>query len=150
MASVVSTRSGAPEFLGPQLERETEKPLTPPEGWGEKGMRVLLFAHGPYPAPFCEVDGLPALPPGVKPVAWLGFTDELRPNVDKALNGFRDAGITLKVISGDNPETVAALARQAGLSGDALLVSGTRSRRDGRIAVHGSGGALDGLRTRDT
>jgi cation-transporting ATPase E len=57
-------------------------------------------------------------------VAWLGVTDELRPNVDKALNGFRDAGITLKVISGDNPETVAALAKQAGLSGDAQLVSG--------------------------
>src|SRR5215207_8725271 len=115
---------GAPEFLGPQLERETEKPLTPPEGWGEKGMRVLLFARGPSPAPFCEVNGVPALPPSVKPVAWLGFTDELRPNVDKALNGFRDAGITLKVISGDSPETVAALARQAGLSGNALLVSG--------------------------
>ena len=87
-------------------------------------MRVLLFAHGRTPEPFREADDLPALPPGVKPVAWLGFTDELRPNVDKALNGFRDAGITLKVISGDNPETVAALARQAGLSGDAVLVSG--------------------------
>jgi cation-transporting P-type ATPase E len=113
---------GAPEFLGPQLE--TGEPLAPPQGWGEKGMRVLLFAHGATPASFGEVNGLPVLPPGVKPVAWLGFTDELRPNVDKALNGFRDAGITLKVISGDNPETVAALARQAGLSGDALLVSG--------------------------
>ena len=113
---------GAPEFLGPQLD--TDGPLTPPEGWGEKGMRVLLFAHGPRPAPFGEANGLPVLPPGVKPVAWLGFTDELRPNVDKALNGFRDAGITLKVISGDNPETVAALAKQAGLSGNAELISG--------------------------
>jgi cation-transporting P-type ATPase E len=113
---------GAPEFLGPQLD--ASGPLTPPEGWGEKGMRVLLFAHSPEPSPFAEANGLPALPPAVKPVAWLGFTDELRPNVDKALNGFRDAGITLKVISGDNPETVAALARQAGLSGDAVLVSG--------------------------
>jgi cation-transporting ATPase E len=115
---------GAPEFLAPQLELATKGPLAPPQGWGEKGMRVLLFAHGSTPAPFGEVNGLPALPPGVKPVAWLGFTDELRPNVDKALDGFRDAGITLKVISGDNPETVAALARQAGLSGDAVLVSG--------------------------
>src|SRR5215213_2188803 len=85
---------GAPEFLGPQLERETDEPLVPPEGWGEKGIRVLLFAHRSTPAPF------------------------------KAINSFRDAGITLKVISGDNPETVAALARQAGLSGDAVLVSG--------------------------
>jgi cation-transporting P-type ATPase E len=115
---------GAPEFLGPQLERETDEPLVPPEGWGEKGIRVLLFAHSSTPAPFQDMNGLPALPPGVKPVAWLGFTDELRPNVDKAINSFRDAGITLKVISGDNPETVAALARQAGLSGDAVLVSG--------------------------
>src|SRR5829696_6132172 len=113
---------GAPEFLGPQLE--TDGLLAPPEGWDAKGMRVLLFAHGPEPAPFGEANGLPTLPPGVKPVAWLGFTDELRPNVDKALNGFRDAGITLKVISGDNPETVAALARQAGLSGDVELVAG--------------------------
>src|SRR5215213_6887606 len=117
---------GAPEFLSPQLEfaHEINESLTPPEGWGEQGKRILLFAHSPTPAPFGENDGLPVLPPGVKPVAWLGFTDELRPNVDKALNGFRDAGITLKVISGDSPETVAALARQAGLSGDAVLVSG--------------------------
>ena len=113
---------GAPEFLGPQLAGPAD--LTPPKGWSDQGIRTLLFAHGPKPEPFGEANGLPKLPPGVKPVAWLGLTDELRPNVDKALNGFRDAGITLKVISGDNPETVAALARQAGLSGDAQLVSG--------------------------
>jgi cation-transporting ATPase E len=113
---------GAPEFLGPQLEGHGD--LIPPAGWTEKGIRTLLFAHGPKPEPFGEANGLPKLPPGVQPVAWLGLTDELRPNVDKALNGFRDAGITLKVISGDNPETVAALAKQAGLSGEAQLVSG--------------------------
>jgi cation-transporting ATPase E len=113
---------GAPEFLAPQLE--TDSALVPPAGWVDKGMRVLLFAHDPRPASFGEKNGLPALPPGVKPVAWLGLTDELRPHVDKALNGFRDAGITLKVISGDNPETVAALARQAGLSGNVQLISG--------------------------
>jgi cation-transporting ATPase E len=113
---------GAPEFLGPQLEQNGQ--LTPPEGWSDQGVRTLLFAHGPSPKPFDQTNGLPKLPPGVQPIAWLGLTDELRPNVDKALNGFRDAGIALKVISGDNPETVAALAKQAGLSGDAQLVSG--------------------------
>ena len=120
---------GAPEFLGPHLE--TDGPLEPPEGWAEQGMRILLFAHAPQPAPFGQENGLPALPPGVKPVAWLGFTDELRPHVDKALEGFREAGITLKVISGDNPETVAALARQAGFSGDVELVSGIDLERMG-------------------
>jgi cation-transporting ATPase E len=113
---------GAPEFLGPQLAHDG--PLLLPDGWAERGMRTLLFAHGPDPASFGEADGLPTLPAGVKPVAWLGLTDELRPHVDRALQGFRDAGIALKVISGDNPETVAALARQAGLTGDAELISG--------------------------
>ena len=113
---------GAPEFLGPRLE--TKEPLAAPEDWAGEGIRCLLFAYGPRPAPFTEADGLPKLPPGVRPVAWLGFTDELRPHVDKALQGFRDAGIALKVISGDHPETVAALARQAGLASDAELVSG--------------------------
>lgn len=113
---------GAPEFLGPLLHTST--PLTPPDGWAADGIRVLLFAYGEEPTPFGEENGLPTLPNGMKPVAWLGLTDQLRPHVDQALQGFRDAGITLKVISGDNPETVAALARQAGLSGDAELVSG--------------------------
>jgi cation-transporting ATPase E len=110
---------GAPEFLASQLE--TDGALAPPEGWAEQGMRTLLFAHAPRPAPFAEKDGLPKLPPGVRPVAWLGFTDELRPHVDRAIQGFREAGIALKVISGDNPETVAALARQAGLACDQLV-----------------------------
>ena len=113
---------GAPEFLGPQLEAAA--PLTPPDGWADKGMRTLLFAYRSEPGIFAERDGAPVLPPGMKPAGWIGLTDELRPHVDKALNGFRDAGITLKVISGDNPETVAALAKQAGLSGDVQLISG--------------------------
>ena len=45
-----------------------------------------------------EANGLPGAATEVKPVGWLGFTDELRPS-HKALQGFRDAGITLKVIS---------------------------------------------------
>ncbi|MDQ2655210.1 MAG: HAD-IC family P-type ATPase, partial [Chloroflexota bacterium] len=112
---------GAPEFLGPHLSGPVPPP---PADWAEQGIRILLFAHGPGPGEFGEADGLPTLPPGVKPVAWVGLTDELRPHVEDALNGFRQAGITLKVISGDNPETVAALARQAGLSGDVQLISG--------------------------
>ncbi|MDQ2651953.1 MAG: HAD-IC family P-type ATPase, partial [Chloroflexota bacterium] len=112
---------GAPEFLGPHLSGTVPPP---PADWAEQGIRILLFAHGPEPGAFGEAGGLPTLPPGVKPVAWIGLTDELRPHVEDALNGFRQAGITLKVISGDNPETVAALARQAGLSGDVQLISG--------------------------
>jgi cation-transporting ATPase E len=112
---------GAPEFLAPQLSGPIPDP---PAGWADKGIRILLFAHGPEPGEFGEANGLPTLPPGVKPIAWVGLTDQLRPHVEEAIEGFRKAGISLKVISGDNPETVAALAKQAGFSGDVELVSG--------------------------
>ena len=58
----------------------------------------------------------------------LSFSDELRPDARATLEAFATAGIQLKVISGDNPHTVAALARQAGLGAgpgsDVAVVSG--------------------------
>jgi cation-transporting ATPase E len=64
------------------------------------------------------------LPTPLQPLAILRFGDELRPDARPTLAEFRQAGIQVKVISGDNPITVAALAKQAGLSHDILAVSG--------------------------
>ena len=47
-----------------------------------------------------------------------------RPDARETLEEFRQVGIQIKVISGDNPVTVAALAKQAGLSNDIIAVSG--------------------------
>jgi cation-transporting ATPase E len=44
--------------------------------------------------------------------------------LEATLQAFAENGVKLKVISGDNPQTVAALARQAGLAGDLKTVSG--------------------------
>ena len=44
--------------------------------------------------------------------------------LQETLSSFTENGVKLKVISGDNPQTVAALAKQAGLPGDLTLVSG--------------------------
>ncbi len=113
---------GAPEFLGPHTAGGDA--LRPPAEWAAKGMRILLFAATPEVASLHDGAGEPRLPASLAPVAWLAFTDELRPNCRETIAGFEQAGITLKVISGDNPETVAALACQAGLPADARLVSG--------------------------
>lgn len=130
---------GAPEMLGRLLPAA---PPPPPPGWADRGLRVLLYAASPVPARLHDGRGEPALPPDLAPAAWLGFSDELRPQSRETLEGFRNAGITLKIISGDNPETVAALARQAGLPADAELVSGLdlAEMDDGQFdAVAGSG-----------
>src|SRR5690606_24691509 len=50
-----------------------------------------------------------------EPVALVAFRDELQPNVRETIDHFEAAGVELKIISGDHPETVAALARQAGV-----------------------------------
>ena len=52
------------------------------------------------------------------------MSDALRPEARETLRGFQEMGIQLKLISGDHPQTVAALAKQAGLDTNAQVVSG--------------------------
>ena len=113
---------GAPEMLGPLLATKPEQPKEV-QDWAESGLRVLLLAASPNKATLIENENEPKLPSDIEPIAWISFADELRPHSQETLESFRAAGIKLKVISGDNPSTVAALARQAGLS-KASAISG--------------------------
>lgn len=90
----------------------------------DQGLRVLLFAHSPVLVELQDAAGYPILPSQLQPLGILIFGDELRPDAHRTLAEFRQAGIQVKVISGDNPATVAALAKQAGLSDDIIAVSG--------------------------
>lgn len=91
--------------------------------WSAEGLRVLVFGHNPTQASLHNDAGEPVLP-ALQPLAVVAFSDELRPRLRETLAGFVENGIRLKVISGDNPATVAALARQAGLPGDLKYMSG--------------------------
>ncbi len=86
--------------------------------WRAQGRRVLLFAYRPDLVPLHDQADEPNLPAGLIPLCLLNFSDELRPEVQRTLQGFAEAGIKLKFISGDSPETVAALVRQAGFVQD--------------------------------
>ncbi len=114
---------GAPEMLLPHtqdgdlLERDTAV-------WTDLGLRVLLFAHHPDMLEPLPENGPPQLPPDLQPLGWLTFSDELRADARSVLDQFRQAGVQLKLISGDNPQTVAALAQMAGISKDVDVISG--------------------------
>jgi cation-transporting ATPase E len=54
----------------------------------------------------------------------VSLRDELRPEAGKTLADFSEAGIQLKIISGDHPQTVTALARQAGIGSKIKVASG--------------------------
>ncbi|MEO0597750.1 MAG: HAD-IC family P-type ATPase, partial [Chloroflexota bacterium] len=51
----------------------------------------------------------------VEPVALIVMSDQIREDINDTLQAFRDEGIALKVISGDNIETVKAIAAEAGM-----------------------------------
>ncbi|MBN1680370.1 MAG: HAD-IC family P-type ATPase [Anaerolineae bacterium] len=89
----------------------------------EQGLRVLLFAYNPNVTRLHDDQNRPVLP-ALLPLGLISFSDELRGEAKETLAGFVAAGIQLKVISGDSPHTVAALAKQAGLPGALRVISG--------------------------
>jgi len=111
---------GGPEILQPKLAAGSDLGEET-EVWRAQGRRVLLFAYHPRPVKLHDEDDEPQLPDGLTPLCLLNFSDELRPDVQDTLRGFIEAGIRLKFISGDNPETVAALVRQAGFTQEESL-----------------------------
>jgi cation-transporting ATPase E len=107
---------GAPDALAPHLT--TPLPAAAVAERAARGLRVLVLARAVRTAGGAgglrDADGRPALPP-LEPVAVLALADELRPEVGATIARFRADGVEFKVLSGDDPRTVAALATQAGL-----------------------------------
>lgn len=113
---------GALEMLREHLE-VTPEVLTQVERWSDEGLRVLVFAHNADVTTLHNAEGHPVLPK-LQLLGLVSFGDELRPQLKETLDGFVRNKIHLKIISGDNPQTVAALARQAGFTGELKYVSG--------------------------
>ncbi|MCB9120461.1 MAG: HAD-IC family P-type ATPase [Caldilineaceae bacterium] len=93
------------------------------QAWSDAGLRVLVFAGAPDSMTLHDAQGEPALP-ALSLQGIISFSDELRPHLHETLEAFAKNGVKIKVISGDNPQTVSALAKQAGLPGDLTAVSG--------------------------
>jgi cation-transporting ATPase E len=77
------------------------------------GRRVVAFAETDAALGSAEpMDG----PPGqLRLVGLVVLSERLRPEAKKTVSFFLSQGVVLKVISGDRPETVAAIARDAGV-----------------------------------
>ena len=114
---------GAPELLQPFL-RSGSNLGDQAAAWTDQGLRVLLFACYDEPTDLHDAGEQPRLQPGLIPLGFVSLGDVLRPEARVTLTAFGQAGVQLKVISGDNPHTVAALAKQVGLAPDLKFVSG--------------------------
>jgi len=72
------------------------------------GRRTLVLAHG---TPTSDE----TVPGDAVPVVLLTFRENIRPDAAETLAYFAAQGVDVRIISGDNPHTVAALAREVGL-----------------------------------
>lgn len=97
---------GAPEFvLGSQFSRYEDYI----QSVAMQGYRVLAFAACPN-----IPDGSPIEGP-VRLLALVLLTNPIRKGARETFTYFADNGVTIKVISGDNPVTVANIATEAGI-----------------------------------
>ena len=78
------------------------------------GLRTLVLAHS---ADVTRQDpDEPRLPGGMVPVALITFREQVRADAAETVAYFAEQGVDVYVISGDNPRTVAAVARQVGIA----------------------------------
>lgn len=108
---------GAPEVLLAGFANQYPDVLKQVNDYANNGMRVLLIAHaaGEVPADF-ETD--PKLEVGAQPVAIVLCSEHIRDDAEPTLAWFREQGVRCRVISGDNPVTVGAIAGKVKLTGD--------------------------------
>jgi cation-transporting ATPase E len=97
---------GAPEmvFADPDLPARRRA-----DELAAAGRRVLVLAHTDAPL------ASESLPPGLEATALVMFAEKIRPDAADTLRYFHEQGVILKVISGDNPRTVAAVAARVDL-----------------------------------
>ena len=123
---------GAPEVIISALEGDYSSVLQQVNEYANDGNRVLLVARST--APLSEgscrqkrlrgaVEGAnvsddPQLDVQAEPVALVLCSEKIREDAERTLAWFREQGVRCRVISGDNPVTVGAIARRVKLTGD--------------------------------
>ena len=70
-----------------------------------------------------EGDEEPLLPP-LAPLALVALSERMRPDAARTVAYLHRAGVEVKIISGDGPATVAAVARAAGIETDGRVTTG--------------------------
>ncbi|MFB1481727.1 cation-translocating P-type ATPase [Corallococcus sp. RDP092CA] len=125
---VVAFIKGAPEQVLGMCERDSGGPLDAQDRerlarrndtLAADGLRVLALAWRRLPG-----DAGPAPTAGYTFIGFVGLRDPLREGAAESVRQARGAGIRTVVLTGDQPRTAEAIARQVGLEGDTLTPHG--------------------------
>jgi P-type E1-E2 ATPase len=117
---------GAPEII---VRSEADPALAHEVGVRqERRLRVLLFARTSGLAE-PEGDREPRLP-SLTPLALVALSERMRPDAATTVAYLHRTGVHVKIISGDGPATVAAVARAAGIETDGRVTTGADLPQD--------------------
>jgi cation-transporting ATPase E len=108
---------GAPEIVLDPRTPGAGRALETAAGLAATGLRTLVLAHTPG-TPFARREDEAVLPAAPAPAVLLTFREKVRSDAAQTLSYFRDQGVGLRIISGDDPRTVAAVAREVGVATD--------------------------------
>jgi cation-transporting ATPase E len=108
---------GAPEMVW------AGRPLDDPvrqrfEQLADAGRRVVLLGRSD-----AAISG-ELLPEPLTAVAYIVFDEQIRPDAADTIRYFAEQGVTCKVVSGDSPRTVGAIAARVGINGPGGAVDG--------------------------
>ena len=110
---------GAPEILASLC---TEKPsLDGVSALASRAMRTLAFAHK-------EIVNGDETESGLTWDGFVGIRDHLRDNIPESVATCQRAGIRVRMVTGDNPETARAIAQESGIMQGGTVMSGGEFR----------------------
>ena len=105
---------GAPEFVLKPMPSRIDKIV---KQYAQMGLRVMVLAHSSG-----KILG-DKVPAGLRAVAVITLSDNIRPDAIETIKWFNENEVAVKVISGDNPVTVAEVARRAGVKNASHFIS---------------------------
>ncbi|WP_284981686.1 HAD-IC family P-type ATPase [Arthrobacter sp. efr-133-TYG-118] len=108
---------GAPEIVLREDTPGTARVLEAAARLASSALRTLVLAY--LPGPLAVQDAAEEQPPaGCAPICLLTFREKVRPDAAQVLAYFREQKVDVRIISGDDPRTVAAVAREVGLEAE--------------------------------
>ncbi|MCD8021338.1 MAG: HAD-IC family P-type ATPase [Clostridiales bacterium] len=115
---------GAPEFI---MMNQVETLRSKIEEYSSQGERVLLFASFSYEQDSeNDIFNQGTLTTDITPLALVTLANDVRENARDTFHYFDEQGVTVKVISGDNPLTVSIAAQKAGIQNADRFIDASR------------------------
>lgn len=120
---------GAPEIVLQWQQAFVSQEIYP---YLKKGYRVLAF--GKCSGRKGEAEPAEGLPETVEPLGYVILTNPIRQNAKETFSYFKEQGVAIKVISGDNPETVSEIAGHAGIENAEHFIDASMLHTDSELA----------------